>query len=166
MPFFLQRQFRLYMSSVGVCVSVTRGASTILRERLLRIPDTCSLKDLLSKIATDASGWVWLRKDGRDLVIVRRPTDLQLRETVGIPETRYFFYLYFLGVHSVLAYWRLTKMYNLSYKLMLVRALFSFEIFTLTTPSWLLMSVQYLEKLYVSGWGIMAAGCVQNQVSL
>ena len=43
------------MSSVGVCVSVTRGASTILRERLLRIPDTCSLKDLLSKIATDAS---------------------------------------------------------------------------------------------------------------
>ena len=28
------------MSSVGVCVSVTRGASTILRERLLRIPDT------------------------------------------------------------------------------------------------------------------------------
>ena len=57
------------MSSVGVCVSVTRGASTILRERLLRIPDTCSL---LSKIATDASGWVWLRKDGRGLVIVRR----------------------------------------------------------------------------------------------
>ena len=54
-------------------------------------------------------------------------------------------------------------MYNLSYKLMLVRALFSFEI---STPSWLLMSVQYLEKLYVSGWGIMAAGCVQNQVSL
>ena len=65
------------MSSVGVCVSVTRGASTILRERLLRIPDTCSLKDLLSKIATDASGWVWLRKDGRGLVIVRRPTDLR-----------------------------------------------------------------------------------------
>ena len=81
------------MSSVGVCVSVTQGASTILRERLLRIPDTCSLKDLLSKIATDASGWVWLRKDGRGLVIVRQPTDLQLRETVGIPETRYFFWL-------------------------------------------------------------------------
>ena len=34
-----------------------------------------------------------LRKDGRGLVIVRRPTDLQLRETVGIPETRYFFWL-------------------------------------------------------------------------
>ena len=80
------------MSSVGVCVSVTRGASTILRERLLRIPDT-SLKDLLSKIATDASSWVWLRKDGRGLVIVRGPTDLQLRETVGIPETRFFFWL-------------------------------------------------------------------------
>ena len=28
-----------------------------------------------------------------ELVIVRRPTDLQLRETVGIPETRYFFWL-------------------------------------------------------------------------
>ena len=27
------------------------------------------------------------KKDGRGLVIVRRPTDLQLRETVGIPET-------------------------------------------------------------------------------
>ena len=40
-PFFLQRQFRLYL----------------------------------------------LRKDGRGLVIVRRPTDLQLRETVRIPET-------------------------------------------------------------------------------
>ena len=36
---------------------------------------------------------MWLRKDGRGLVIVRRPTDLQLRETVGIPETRYFFWL-------------------------------------------------------------------------
>ena len=36
---------------------------------------------------------VFLRKDGRGLVIVRRPTDLQLRETVGIPETRYFFWL-------------------------------------------------------------------------
>ena len=46
-PFFLQRQFRLYL----------------------------------------------LRKDGRGLIIVRRPTDLQLRETVGIPETRYFFWL-------------------------------------------------------------------------
>ena len=35
------------------------------------------------------------------------------------------------------------------------------EIFTLTTFSWLL-TVQYLEKLYINGWGIKAAGCVQN----
>ena len=31
------------------------------------------------------------------------------------------------------------------------------QIFTLTTPSWLL-TVQYLENLYINGWGIMAAG--------
>ena len=98
-PFFCNASLDC-MSSVGVYVSVTRGASTILRERLLRIPDTCSLKDLLSKIATDASGWVWLRKDGRGLVIVCRPTDLQLRETVGIPETRYFFWLAQLRMHE------------------------------------------------------------------
>ena len=39
-----------------------------------------------------------LRKDGRGLVIVHRPTDLQLRETVGIPETRYFFWLALLNL--------------------------------------------------------------------
>ena len=39
------------------------------------------------------------------------------------------------------------------------------EIFTLTTPSWML-TVQYLEKLSVNGWDIMAAGSVQNQVLL
>ena len=27
--------------------------------------------------------------------------------------------------------------------------------------AWLL-TVQYLEKLYINGWGIKAAGCVQN----
>ena len=37
--------------------------------------------------------------------------------------------------------------------------------FTLTTPQGY-MAVQYLEKLSVDGWGILAAGCVQNQVPL
>ena len=40
----------------------------------------------------------------------------------------------------------------------------SLKFFTLATP--LVMAVQYLENLSVDGWGIMAAGCVQNQVSL
>ena len=43
---------------------------------------------------------VLLTKDGRGLVIVRRPTDLQLRETVGIPETRYFFWLALARINS------------------------------------------------------------------
>ena len=49
------------MSSVGVCVSVTRGASTILRERLLRIPDTCSLKEAKER-------WAWPRHSDRPAV--------------------------------------------------------------------------------------------------
>lgn len=40
-------------SGLGVCVSVVSGARTLVKDKLLRVPDTCTLLELLKKVADD-----------------------------------------------------------------------------------------------------------------
>ena len=41
-------------SAVGVCVSVVQGANVLVKERLLRVPDSCTLADLFNRVTDDA----------------------------------------------------------------------------------------------------------------
>ena len=82
------------MTSVGICASVVSGAKILVRDRLLKVPDTTTLAQLFERggnrgvvIPDCGRGY---QSGGRGL-LTNRPTDSLCKAIVGLPETRYFF---------------------------------------------------------------------------
>ena len=52
------------MSSEGICTSVVSGAKILVRDRLLKVPDTTTLADLFDKVKPEGK-----RVDHEDVVV-------------------------------------------------------------------------------------------------
>ena len=89
--------------SIGVCVSVVSGATMVVKERLLRVPDTTTLTELLRNIKPDSpactaavaakcsrnpsSGWIDADLDADIGLLVSDFGCKYIRFIVAVPET-------------------------------------------------------------------------------